>query len=69
MNLNRQEQVTIVEEHSKELFRGDTGLFLFFAVSFLEFSEVIPVFCKIENAFPIGGQMLFTTSNTSVVKA
>ena len=52
MNLNRQEQVTIVEEHSKELFRGDTGLFLFFAVSFLEFSEVIPVFCKIEKCIP-----------------
>ena len=48
MSLNRQEQVAIVEDRSEELFRDHIGQFLLFAVSFLEFSEVAPVFCKIK---------------------
>ena len=48
MSLNQQEQVAIVEDRSEELFRDHIGQFLLFAVSFLEFSEVAPVFCKIK---------------------
>ena len=52
MNLNQQEQETIVEERSEELFRDHTGQFLLFAVSFLEFSEVLSAFCKIKKCIP-----------------
>ena len=47
MHLNRQEQETIVEERSEELFRDHIRQFLLFAVSYLEFSEVVSVFCNI----------------------
>ena len=52
MSSNRQEQETIVEEHSEELFRDHIGQFLLFVVSFVEFSEVVSVFCKIKKCIP-----------------
>ena len=48
MSLNRQEQENIVEEHSEKLFRDHIGRFLLFAISFVGFSEVVSVFCKIK---------------------
>ena len=52
MSSNRQEQETIVEERSEELFRDHIRQFLLFVVSFVEFSEVVSVFCKIKKSIP-----------------
>ena len=48
MNLNRQEQDTIVEERGKSCFEtiSDSSYFLLF--HFLKFSDVVPAFPKIK---------------------
>ena len=68
MTLNPQEQETIVEEHGKQLFRDHIGQFLLSAVSFLEIFLCCICSLKSKNVFMIGGQILFTTFNTSVIK-
>ena len=69
MTLNPQEQETIVQERGKELFRDHIRQFLLFNVSFPGIFLMLYLFClKSKNVFMIGGQMLFITVNTSVVK-
>ena len=56
MTLNPQQQEAIVEERGKELFRDHIGQFSLFAS------------LKPKNVLTTGGQILFTTLNTSTVK-
>ena len=63
MTLNPQEQETIVGEHSKELFGDHIGQLLFFCCLIMYLFSL-----ESKNVVMIGGQMLFTTWNTSVDK-
>ena len=66
MTLNPQEQETT--ERGKELFREYIGQFSFFALILWIFVILYLFSLKLKHVSMIGGQMLFTTLNTSVVK-